>query len=308
MAISPSVHNALILSIVKMSKEESIDIFDIIQMLISETNWILSPGARDFGREPISNYVQNFLDGLYCYPLYVQFHWPESRSRCKVLYRDCLVLIHKSLSGGLYGDFWKEVSWYEFLTYLLFIQSNCHHKGNINSSRLCRNSDSFLNFFYKSKSGFNPLSQWENNGDKPRMNVIHKSNTNVFRAPFWVKAFENEKRDLLMFDTLAPNHYLGNRTTTGWTVRGGGRMDIIPYGCVLNQLREYYDLPLLSGDYGLGCMSESNYKSSKKTIDMIIDNEEQKRERAYNICDITLSSIGLIIIGRWVILKFQNKS
>ena len=255
MGVTSYFHNALILSIVEMTKEnEKYSIFDFIKLMISETNWILSPGARDFGDEPIAKYVQLHIDGQYSYPL-IGLRREALRERSLNLYRDCLVKIHNKFDGD------HGVSWFDLLTYLLFIQSNCHHKGNPFSPtpKLCRNADSFLNFFYKSKSAFNPWSQWEKSGLRytPVMDYIQETKTEELRGEWWVKAFEREKETFLLFQTLAPTHYLGTRHTTGWVVRGlkPGEGDILPQGSVLNQLRDHYGLPELSGDYGLGVMS-----------------------------------------------------
>ena len=273
--LSSTFHNALILSIVEMTKEnEDISIFDFIKMMIRETNTILSPGEREFGGVPVAKYVKKHIDGQYSYPL-IGLRREARRERSLNLYRDCLVKIHKALNGD-----W-DVSWFEFITYLLFIQSNCHHKGNPFSMtpKLCRSPDSFLDFFYKSKSEFNPWSQWELSRlhYSPVMDYIQETKTAQLRGEWWVKAFEREKENFLMFETLAPTHYLGTRFTTGWVVRGfkPEEGDFLPQGSVLNQLREHYELPLLSGDYGLGCMSVTN-----KVLDgpNLKDNDKDKDE------------------------------
>ena len=70
MGVTSFFHDALILSIVEMTKENGdYSIFDFIKLMISETNWILSPGDRDFGDEPIAKYVKKHIDGQYSYPL-----------------------------------------------------------------------------------------------------------------------------------------------------------------------------------------------------------------------------------------------
>lgn len=256
MGVTSFFHNALIHSIVEITKgNDNIAIFDFIKLMISETNWILSPGERDFGDEPIAKYVKKHIDGQYSYPL-IGLRREALRERSLNLYRDCLVKIHKALNGD-----W-DVSWFEFITYLLFIQSNCHHKGgNTNSHKLCRSPDSFLDFFYKSKAAFNPWLPWEK-ADRLRygrdIKDIPETKTAELRGEWWVSAFEREKKTLLLFETLAPSHYLGKRLTTGWVVRGFTDIingDILPQGSVLNQLRDHYGLPELSGDYGLGVMS-----------------------------------------------------
>tara|TARA_B100000427_G_C15396369_1_gene545623 strand:- start:367 stop:783 length:417 start_codon:yes stop_codon:yes gene_type:complete len=89
------------------------------------------------------------------------------------------------------------------------------------------------------------------------MDYIPETKEEELRGEWWVKAFEREKDIFLLFKTLAPTHYLGTRYTTGWVVRGRkpGEGDILPQGSVLNQLRDHYGLPELSGDYGLGVIS-----------------------------------------------------
>ena len=121
------------------------------------------------------------------------------------------------------------------------------------------------------------------------MELIQETKKVEFRGEWWVKAFEREKKELLMFQTLAPNSYLGNRFTTGWFVRGFNNIregDFIPYGSVLNQLREYYDLPLLSGDYGLGSISR---------VEIINVVKEDKSEDVYHgdINNLIWVTIGL---------------
>ena len=65
MGVTSLFHDALIHSIVEITKEnENIAIFDFIKLMISETNWILSPGERDFGDEPIAKYVKKHIDCL----------------------------------------------------------------------------------------------------------------------------------------------------------------------------------------------------------------------------------------------------
>jgi len=288
-------HDALILSIVKVTKENEIGIFEFIKLMISETNWILSPGARDFGPSPVAIYVQTHINGGYSYPLISQsYHRGTFRERNRKLYRDCLVNIHEILNGD-----WEEVSWYDFLTYILFIQSNCHHKGNPNFSKLCRNSDSFLNFFYKSKSAFNPWSQWELSDLQytPVMEYIKETKTAEFRGEWWVNAFKREKEIFLMFETLAPSNSLGVRFTTGWVVRGinGKGGDILPSGHVINQLRDNYNLPSLTGDYGLGCISRDLHYEYKGE-----DKEEKEENELFNFCDFVYVSIGLVIISKCI--------
>ena len=306
MTITSFFHDALIHSIVEMTKEnENITIFDFIKLMIRETNWILSPGERDFGDVPVAKYVKKHIDGQYSYPL-IGLRREARRERSLNLYRDCLVKIHKALNGD-----W-DVSWFEFITYLLFIQSNCHHKGNPFSMtpKLCRSPDSFLDFFYKSKSAFDPWSQWEKLGvfrstpgfadSSWDIENIPPTKTSELRGEWWIKAFEREKKVFLMFETLAPSHYLGNRFTIGWVVR---RCDILPQGSVLNQLRKYYELPELSGDYGLGYMSslttnKTSYVSEPK------NNDKDKSNKKNNDDMCVYFNLGMCV-GCGIICMFR---
>ena len=298
--IDSKFHDAIILSIVVVTREnEGIGIFEIIKLMISETNKILSPGSVDFGPSSISKCVRLYIEGEYCYPLISRQYGTPIDGTLKI-YIECLVKIHESLNGD-----W-EVSWYELLTYLLFIQSNCHHKGNINSHKLCMSPDSFLNFFYKSKNAFNPWSRWEESDNirygRP-IEDIPKTKTAELRGEWWVEAFKREKKILLMFETLAPSHYLGRRLTTGWVVRGfkSEERDILPQGSVLNQLRRYYNLPELSGDYGLGCMSvnrDMSYEFEVKKKDNF-----EKKDEGVIVCELfnlAIWSISVICLSRFV--------
>ena len=306
MGVSALFHDALIHSIVDVTKEnENIGIFEFIQLMISETNWILSPGKREFGDKSVSKYVKKHIDGQYSYPLVSQ-HPGTLRERSLNLYRDCLVKIHKTLNGD-----W-DVSWFEFITYLLFIQSNCHHKGrDTNSHKLCRNSDSFLDFFYKSKAALNPWLPWEIS-DRMRygrdIKNIPETKKPELRGEWWVKAFEREKKILLLFETLAPSHYLAKRITTGWVVRGFTDIikgDFIPDGSVINQLREYYGLPELSGDYGLGCMSV------KSDVLYELEDKEEKDKDGHLILNgemCTMFNLGFSIgCGMVCMFRFMEK-
>ena len=278
--IDSKFHDAIILSIVVVTREnEGIGMY------------------KQQGDAPpftsISKCVRLYIEGEYCYPLISRQYGTPIDGTLKI-YIECLVKIHESLNGD-----W-EVSWYELLTYLLFIQSNCHHKGNINSHKLCMSPDSFLNFFYKSKNAFNPWSRWEES-DNIRygrtIEDIPKTKTAELRGEWWVEAFKREKKILLMFETLAPSHYLGRRLTTGWVVRGfkSEERDILPQGSVLNQLRRYYNLPELSGDYGLGCMSVNR--------DMSYEFEVKKKDEGVIVCELfnlAIWSISVICLSRFV--------
>ena len=94
--------------------------------------------------------------------------------------------------------------------------------------------------------------------------------------------------------------------------------DFIPQGSVLNQLRRHYELPELSGDYGLGCMSvqsdvlyeledKEEKKENEKEEKEKEEKEKEKRDiEMYNFCDITLTSIGIVLFSRWLIKKMEK--
>ena len=306
MSITPAFHDAIILSIIDLTKEHDINIFKFLKMLLSETNKLLSPGDRNFGISCPSHYVKTYLNGGYSYPFEFigSVIGPGKRKR-KTLYREFLIKVNEYLFDK--GE-WDEVTWLEMMTYFLFIQSNCHHKGDINSTKLCRNADSFKNFFYESKDAFNPWGKWERSEGEiaGEEETIKKSKTMKRRGEWWVKAFEIEKKELLMFHTLAPGSFLGRRTTTGWFCRGFDGIregDFIPYGCVLTQLRRNFNLPELSGDYGLGGFNNINEELfselDKKEADEK-DKEKKNRIHIQNTCDIMWTTIGLVFAARWL--------
>ena len=100
--LSSTFHNALILSIVEMVKEnEGIRIFDFIQMMITETNSILSPGDINLGPSSVSMYVERYINGKYSYPL-VSHHYGTPREKRRILYRECLLKIHKHSMQTIY--------------------------------------------------------------------------------------------------------------------------------------------------------------------------------------------------------------
>ena len=126
------------------------------------------------------------------------------------------------------------------------------------------------------------------------MDYIQETKKSELRGEWWVKAFEREKKELLMFQTLAPNSYLGNRFTTGWFVRGFGDIregDFIPYGSVLNQLRKHYDLPLLSGDYGLGSLSRV------ENVTVVKEDKEDKENKRDDIQQGGINNLIYVMIG-----------
>tara|TARA_A100001037_G_C15107577_1_gene617254 strand:- start:269 stop:1204 length:936 start_codon:yes stop_codon:yes gene_type:complete len=302
--ITPSFHEAFILSIVKVSKEHGIGIFEFIQFAISETNWKLSPGDINLSKYYPAYYVKRYLDGKFSYPLMVSLgDGRKDKEKRVMVYKDFIIKIDEYMREERTGG-WDKITWFDFLTYLLFIQSNCHHKGNVNSSKLCRNSDSFLNFFYKSKSSFNPMAQWERDGDKPLLPVINESKKEVYRAEWWVEAFKRDKDNLLMYHDLGDNREY--RKTIGWTVRGfkgskGLPADRIPSGAVLNQLRSFYNLPKLSGEYSLGIMSSNTLHTLE-----IGDEKKEEKKSTYGICEIGTATICILFIGRWMIKNVKN--
>ena len=92
--------------------------------------------------------------------------------------------------------------------------------------------------------------------------------------------------------------------TTGWVVRGlkPGDGDILPQGSVLNQLRDHYGLPELSGDYGLGVMSVTN-----KVLDgpNLKDNDKDKdKDEVYVYFNLGFGiACGIVCMQRFINAK-----
>ena len=302
MVINKNFHNAIILSIVFFADKRKkgpyhwLGIYDIIKLIISQTNHVLSPGDIYLTIDNPGDSIKNFKNGIWSGGrLEIQpQHHATSIGDKKIFYREWLLKVDQLLEDG-----WGDINWLDLMTYLLFIQSNTHHKGHINSSILCRNSNSFLNFFYKTKNGFNPGKglPW------PSASIRNPTPKIEFIGDWWVRAFERDKEEMLMFRDLAPSGYMkDHRTTTGWFVRpvGNSPGDCIPSGNVVNQLRNYYVIPILTGDYGLGCMS-----ADRKNIDFEPEKNKNENNDIIYICDTLLQTLGIAVIGFWL---FNTKS
>ena len=271
--ITAEFHNALVLSISAVSDEEGIGIYDLIKILIFEMNQVIHASEVKFGPSPVFNWVQLFRDKKYSHPFMLQSHQKEVRGRKKDLFKKCLL----QMTTHMVKSEWNDVSWFEFLVYLLFIQSNTHHflpspekqDWAAAPAWLCRNSEVFLDFFYKSKDGFHPLKEWTRLFEKPldHLGFIQESEEPTGRAGYWVERFEEEKRDLLMFRNWAGyNQGMEKRETTGWFARISKDRDgdIFPYGAVINQLRDHYGLERISGEYDLGIQETNRVAYAKE--------------------------------------------
>ena len=112
MGVTSFFHDALILSIVELTKEnEKYSIYDFIKLMISETNRILSPGARDFGPSLFSKYVQLHIDGRYSYPRH-QNHQRGTPMEEKGTFTTVFLIKLQQIRRD-YG-----VSWFDILTYI----------------------------------------------------------------------------------------------------------------------------------------------------------------------------------------------
>ena len=97
--ITPSFHEAFILSIVKVSKEHGIGIFEFIQFAISETNWKLSPGDINLSKYYPAYYVKTA-------PViwYLTAIWDEILPR-DMLMRSWTTAVHRARSQS-----WRSVA------------------------------------------------------------------------------------------------------------------------------------------------------------------------------------------------------
>lgn len=122
--ITAEFHNALVLSISAVSDVEGVGIYDIIKILIFEMNQVIHISEVKFGPSPVFKWIQLFRDKKYCHPFMLQSHQKEVRGRKKDLFNKCLL----QMTDYMGKSDWNDVSWFEFITYLLFIQSNTHHR------------------------------------------------------------------------------------------------------------------------------------------------------------------------------------
>jgi len=290
-------HNALVLSISAVSDEEGVGIYDLIKILIFEMNREINCGYVDFGPSPVFKWLELLRDKKYIHPFMLRSHQNEARIRKKGLFNKCLLQMTKHM---VKAD-WNDVSWFEFLVYLLFIQSNTHHFLPSPEKQdwvaapawLCRNSEVFLDFFYKSKDGFHPLKQWTRVDVKAlgHLGFITASEEPKERAWYWVKRFEEEKRDLLMFNNWGGYAQgMEQRETTGWFARISKDRDgdIFPYGAVINQLRDHYGLERISGEYDLG-IQETNRVAYAKEKEL---EAEIKKLKAAILAGVQAKSVG----------------
>ena len=70
-----------------------------------------------------------------------------------------------------------------------------------------------------------------------------------------------------------------SRVTTGWFVRGSKDRegDIFPYVAVINQLRDYYGLPRVSGEYDLG-VQQTNMRAYAKEKELETEIQKLKED------------------------------
>ena len=284
--ITAEFHNALVRSIAAVSDEEGVGIYDLIKILIFEMNQVIHISEVKFGPSPVFHWVQLLRDKNYRHPFMLQSHQNEARGRKKGLFNKCLL----EMTRYMVKTDWNDVSWYEFITYLLFIQSNTHHKLAPPSKQgwaaapawLCRNSESFLDFFYRSKEEFNPLKEWTHPDEKPldHLDCISASDEPKKRAWYWVERFEKEKKDLLMLDNWEGyNQGLEKRETTGWFVRSSKERDgdVFPCVSVINDLRALEMLPRISGEYDLG-VQQANRVAYAKEKELETEIQKLKQE------------------------------
>lgn len=250
MEISPTFHNAVITSIASYAREESINIYDLIRTLIADLTHIISGSGRNAWE---AGNPERALDA-YNKRLNAIFGWGDDMEKHKR--KHCAKFLtkvdefHKKAK-----EEWSDITWCDVITYLIFIQSNCHHRGKtLHSTQICKSADSFLNFFHKSKNGLDVPPKFNQSGNGLVISYTRSregTKTAEYLAWWWVKVYNEDVHNLLMFHDLVENHV--ERRTVGWISRGwNGGGDFIPWGAVLNTLREYHELPRLSRDYDAG--------------------------------------------------------
>ena len=282
MTIPALFHNAIIDSIASYSKEKSINIYDLIRELIENLTEIISGQGQPFPGD-LGIILRKHLKGQCSVFGWGDDHIASKRKPCT----DFLIKVDTFLKKN--KEQLGDTTWCDMLTYLMFLQSNCHHGDNIISSRIYDFHDSFLNFFYISKNGLDLYTV----GMRPFTDEAwikerwrESTEKEEHLGEWWTKAYEKDKYDLLMFHDLA--YPPKKRTTIGWTIHS----DYIPGGHVINILRNYHGLPSLSGDYGIGMIQgEKNYKRDikKETYSDSIN------EAALGPCGLVSISIGTFL-------------
>lgn len=252
MEIPPTFHDAVITSIASYAREESINIYDLIRTLIVDLTHIISGSGRNAWE---AGNPERALDA-YNRRLNAVFGWGDDMEKHKR--KHCAKFLTKvDMFLKKEKEAWDDITWCDVITYLIFIQSNCHHRGKtLHSTQICKSPDSFLNFFHKSKNGLDvppKFNQSENGLVCSFTRSREGTKTAEHLAWWWVKVYNEDVIDLLMFHDLVENH--AERRTVGWTSRGwNGNGDFLPWGAVINTLREYHKLPRLCGDYDVGVM------------------------------------------------------
>ena len=275
MAVTQAFHDAVITSIASYAREESINIYDLIRTLIVDLTHIISGSGRNAWE---AGNPERALDA-YNRRLNAIFGWGDDMEKHKR--KHCAKFLTK-VDAFLKKEEeeWDDITWCDVITYLIFIQSNCHHRGKaLHSTQICKSPDSFLNFFHKSKNGLDvppKFNQSENGLVISYTRSREGTKKAEYLAGWWVKVYKEDVHNLLMFHDLVENQE--ERRTVGWTSRGFGGIaegDYLPWGAVINTLREYHRLPPLSGDYSVGFMqgrsgfsSGPNFRErvNKKTI------------------------------------------
>ena len=312
MAITTSFRESVILSIVEYCKEYDLMPYEVIFQLIYDLTHIISgSGVPEEGdvKETLKKHQMKQS---------AVFGWGDNEE--KHVRKHCarwLTKVDRRLKKTKDLD---DLTWFDVIIYLMFIQSNCHHHRKIS-----KKPESFLNFFYKSKVGFDPEKTQEQCKGEPKWSGSsggpgessplssryswdlilgsrkrYPTDKAELLSYYWVGAFERDKEELLMFHDLSirPGE---PRRTIGWTSR---LTDFIPWGGVLNRLREYHDLPLLGCEYDLGIMSVrcSDYPPKPRGSSLYKKSEDIGNRDIR----IVLGDIGLwaaATIGLWFVLK-----
>ena len=292
MEISPTFHNAVITSIASYAREESINIYDLIRTLIADLTHIISGSGRNAWE---AGNPERALDA-YNKRLNAIFGWGDDMEKHKR--KHCakfLTKVDEFLKKE--KEEWDDITWCDVITYLIFIQSNCHHRGKtLHSTQICKSPDSFLNFFHKSKNGHFVSSTINQSEDGLEIS-FDRSREGTKKAEYlawwWVKVYKEDVHNLLMFHDLVEKDV--ERRTVGWTSRGwNGNGDFLPWGAVINTLREYHKLPRLSGDYDVGVMQG---RSSNEEIYTQNFRERVTEKTVANMEDQDFDPMNPVIMG-----------
>tara|TARA_B100000214_G_C23973104_1_gene631254 strand:+ start:4004 stop:4981 length:978 start_codon:yes stop_codon:yes gene_type:complete len=270
MGINETLHDAIILNIISYTDKTSTNIYDMVRKLISDLNWFLSPDPKEKMFLTIHETLTKHTSGTMEF-FYFLSQYPHKEGNIL----DWLLNINTHLNQN-----WNNLTFFDILSYLLFIQSNCHHRGRSTSRKdpyypkICKSPESFKDFFYISKNGLNIKK------DNILITIRQKTKKYESLAKWWTNRYYEDKKNMLMYYDLASYNINPSVKTLGWTSRYN---DYLPMGSIINTLREINHLPPLSGDFTLGFISGTSVENDNLHFSISLQKQKNCNNEGKNI-------------------------